>query len=104
MASLEHSTVEHLAEGFGRGQEEIIGEWRLQAGELLRELNLDKLTITDHLPDVIAEITRDLEFGRAGALSVEHTRGSPRPTGCSVFTMAWTWAKSLRNTTSCWSH
>jgi signal transduction histidine kinase len=54
--ALQHCTVEHLAEGFGGCQEEIIGEWRLQAAELLSELNLDKLTITDHLPDVIAEM------------------------------------------------
>jgi two-component system, OmpR family, phosphate regulon sensor histidine kinase PhoR len=72
-----HCTVEHLAEVFAQAKEEIIEEWRLQAGELLRELDLDKLTLTDHLPDVIAEITRDLALGRAGALSVEHTRGSP---------------------------
>ena len=40
--------------------EEIIDEWRLQTGELLRELNLDKPTITNHLPDdVMAEITRE---------------------------------------------
>ena len=49
----------------------------MQAGKLLRDLNLDKPTITDHLPDVISEITRDLALGREGVLSVEHTRGSP---------------------------
>src|SRR6187401_1942758 len=70
-------SVAHLAEVFGRCQEEIISEWRLQAGQLLSDLHLDKLTITDHLPDVIAEITRDLALGRDGALSAEHTRGSP---------------------------
>ncbi|MEO6740267.1 MAG: HAMP domain-containing sensor histidine kinase [Chthoniobacteraceae bacterium] len=77
MASHEHCTVEHLAEIFGRCQEEIIAEWRVQAGKLLRELKLDKATITDHLPDVIAEITRDLALCRTGTLSAEHVRGSP---------------------------
>ena len=75
--SLSHCTVEHLAEVFERCKEEIIGEWQLQAGKLLRELNRDKPTITDHLPDVIAEITSDLAQGRSGTLSVEHMRGSP---------------------------
>lgn len=77
MASLEHCSVARLAEVFGRSREEIITEWRLQAGQLLSELNLDKPTITDHLPDVIDEIIRDLALGREGVLSVEHTKGSP---------------------------
>ena len=77
MASQEHCTVEHLAEIFGRCQEEIIAEWRVQAGKLLRELKLDKATITDHLPDVVAEITRDLALCRTVTLSTEHVRGSP---------------------------
>ena len=85
MASQEHCTVEYLAEVFGRAQEEIIEEWRLQAGKLLRELNLNKPTITDHLPDVIAEITRDLALNRDGTLSVEHTRGSPPAHGVQRF-------------------
>ena len=77
MASREHCTVEHLAEVFGRCQEEIIAEWRVQAGKVLRELKLDKATITDHLPDVVSEITRDLALCRTGTLSTEHVRGSP---------------------------
>jgi two-component system phosphate regulon sensor histidine kinase PhoR len=77
MADPKHSSVENLASVFGNCQEEIISEWRLQAGKLLRELKLDKPTITDHLPDVIAEITRDLVLSREGVLSTEHTRGSP---------------------------
>ncbi len=36
-------------EVFGRCQEEIIDEWRLQAGELLRERNLDHPTLTDQI-------------------------------------------------------
>lgn len=78
-------SVEKLAEVFGRSQEEIINEWRLQVGKLLLELHLDKSTITDHIPDVIAEITRDLALSRDGTLSVEHTRGSPPAHGVQRF-------------------
>lgn len=85
MPSLEHCSVEHLAEVFGGCQAEIIGEWQLQAGKLLRALNLDKPTLTDHLPDIIAEITRDLALSREGTLSAEHTRGSPPVHGVQRF-------------------
>jgi two-component system phosphate regulon sensor histidine kinase PhoR len=85
MNSLQHCTVAHLAEVLGLAQEEIIAEWRTQAGELLRQLNLDKSTITDHLPDMIGEITRDLALGRDGSLSAEHTRGSPPAHGVQRF-------------------
>jgi len=85
MPSAEHCTVDYLAKTFGECQEEIISEWRTQAGKLLRELNLDKPTITDHLPDVVAEITRDLALGRYGTLSEEHTRGSPPVHGVQRF-------------------
>lgn len=85
MSLLQHCTATHLAEVFGANQLEIINEWRSQAGLLLRELALDKPTITDHLPDVIAEITRDLALGRTGALSAEHTRGSPPAHGVQRF-------------------
>jgi len=77
MQSTPLCTVQQLAQVFGECKEEIISEWRLQASALLQELNLDKPTMTDHLPDVVAEIIRDLAFGRDGTLSVEHTRGSP---------------------------
>jgi signal transduction histidine kinase len=85
MASPLPCTVEILAEVFGRSQVEIISEWELQVGTLLRELHLDKPTITDHIPDVIAEITRDLALSRDGTLSVEHTRGSPPAHGVQRF-------------------
>ncbi|HEV2840365.1 MAG TPA: HAMP domain-containing sensor histidine kinase [Chthoniobacterales bacterium] len=78
-------TVDQLADVFGRCQEEIIAEWRSQAGELLRELNLDKLTLTDHVPDLIAEITRDLALSRDGKISREQTRGSPPVHGVQRF-------------------
>ena len=85
MPTQEHCTVEHLAEVFGSCQEEIISEWRSHADQLLRELKLDKPTITDHLPHLIAEITRDLAFCAAGVLSVEHAAGSPPVHGVQRF-------------------
>ena len=57
----------------------------MQAHKLLHKLDLDKLTITDHLPDIIAEITRDLRQNREGVLSEEHTRGSPPVHGVQRF-------------------
>ena len=85
MATMEHCTVEHLAEVFERCQEEIIGEWRLQAGKLLHERNLDKPTITNHLPDLVAEITRDLALGRDHTISDEHNRDEPPRHGVQRF-------------------
>ena len=85
MPSPKVSTLQHLAEVLGRGQEEIIAEWRLQAGKLLAELKLDRPTLTDHMPDIVAEMTRDLALSREGSLSVEHTRGSPPVHGVQRF-------------------
>ena len=85
MPSPKVCTLEHLAEVLGRCQEEIISEWRLQAGKLLSELKLDRPTLTDHMPDIVAEITRDLALSREGSLSVEHTRGSPPVHGVQRF-------------------
>lgn len=84
-SALQHCTVAELAEIFSASREEIIAEWRVQAGELLRELNLDKPTLTDHLPDLIAEITRDLARGRHGSIADEQTRGSPPVHGVQRF-------------------
>ena len=81
----EQPPVAHLAEVLGRCQGEIIREWQLQAGKLLGELHLDHLTIIDHLPDIIAEIIRDLTLRRDGVLSAEHTRGSPTVHGVQRF-------------------
>ncbi|MGI8481221.1 MAG: sensor histidine kinase [Chthoniobacterales bacterium] len=85
MPAQEHCTVQHLAEVFEGCQEEIISEWRSHANELLRDLKLDKPTITDHLPDLISEITRDLSLSAAGVLSVEHAAGSPPVHGVQRF-------------------
>ncbi|HEV7403982.1 MAG TPA: HAMP domain-containing sensor histidine kinase [Chthoniobacteraceae bacterium] len=71
-------TVAHLAEIAAQCQEEIIGEWREYAGKLLHARNLDKLAITNHLPDLVAQITVDLEGFREGTDPVEHIdRSSP---------------------------
>ncbi len=72
-----HSTVEHLAEVFGRCQGEIIEEWRSQAGELLRERHLDKLAITNNLPFLIAAITRDLAVSGGGAVPDKTASNNP---------------------------
>ena len=80
-----HCTVAHLADVFAQGQEEIVDEWRLQVGDLLRERHLDKPTLTDHMPDLVAEITRDLELVRDGSLAAEQTRGSPPVHGVQRF-------------------
>jgi len=77
MAQTEATTPHQFADLYQKCQEEIISVWREEARDLLKKLNLDKPTITDHLPDVVAEITRDLALGRQGVLSEEHTRGSP---------------------------
>lgn len=85
MEAIKQSSVQELSELFARSQEEIMVEWRLRAGKLLSDLHLDKPTITDHLPDVVAEITRDLAMHRDGPLSVEHARGSPPAHGVQRF-------------------
>jgi two-component system, OmpR family, phosphate regulon sensor histidine kinase PhoR len=81
----QHCTVAHLADVFSDGQEQIVDEWRLQVGDLLRERHLDKPTLTDHMPDLIAEITRDLELARHGSIAAEQTRGSPPVHGVQRF-------------------
>ncbi len=62
-----------------------MAEWQMGASELLRELCLDKPTLSDHLPDLVAEITRDLAQGREGIISEEQTRGSPPVHGVQRF-------------------
>jgi len=80
-----HGTCKELADLYLPAQEEIMNEWRARAQNLLQDLNLDKLTITDHLPDIVAEIIRDLDLSRDGTLSEEHTRGSPPAHGVQRF-------------------
>lgn len=83
--AIEHCTLAHLAEVFDHAQEEIIAEWRTQASTLLRDRDLDKPTLTNHLPDLVAEIIRDLKLDRDGSVSAEQTRGSPPVHGIQRF-------------------
>jgi two-component system phosphate regulon sensor histidine kinase PhoR len=85
MELLQQCSLAQLAAIFEANQGEVVNEWRYQAGLLLRALVLDNATITDHIPDVIAEIIRDLALGRSGSLSVEHSRGSPPAHGVQRF-------------------
>lgn len=85
MPAPQHCTIEHLAAVFGECRDEIIAEWRVLAAELLRDLQLDTPTLTDHLPDLVAEIIRDLALRRDGIVSAEHTRGSPPVHGVQRF-------------------
>lgn len=75
----------HLAEVFDRCHKEIVDEWRLHARDMLRERKLSNLTLTDHLPDLVAEITRDLTLGRQGAISNEQIWGNPPVHGVQRF-------------------
>lgn len=85
MAPLEHCTVGHLAQVFAACQEEIIAEWRLLAGELLKALRLDQAALVDHVPNLVTEITRNLARGHDGALPAEFTRDSPPVHGVQRF-------------------
>src|SRR6187549_2570591 len=85
MGSLKHCSVPELAEVFRGCPDEIMSEWHVQASELLQELDLDKPTLTNHIPDLIAEIIRDLAQSREGAISREQTRGSPPAHGVQRF-------------------
>jgi signal transduction histidine kinase len=85
MEPLQHCPLPQLATLFREHQEEIMEEWRTGASELLRELRLDKLTLSNHLPDLVAEITRDLTKGRDGLISEEQIRGSPPVHGVQRF-------------------
>lgn len=85
MSPSQSSTIEHLAAAFGRCQEEIIDEWRSQAGELLRERHLDKLAITNNLPFLIAAIIRDLAISSGGAVPAEAASNDPPHHGVMRF-------------------
>jgi signal transduction histidine kinase len=85
MEPLRHATAPQLAKLFGDCQVEIMEEWRLGAAELLQNLGLDAPTLADHLPDLVAEITRDLAQEREGLISDELTRGSPPVHGVQRF-------------------
>ncbi len=75
----------NLAQVFGLAQEEIMIEWRVLAGELLKKLNLDEPTITDHVPELVGEITSDLSLAGTGQTVEALTRNSPPRHGAQRF-------------------
>lgn len=60
MAALAHCSIARLAEVLGAHQKEIMSEWQVQASVLLRDLDLDKPTLTDHLPNFVAKSPANL--------------------------------------------
>ena len=76
MPAQPHCTVEHLAKVFRDCRQEIIDEWVLRAGELLRELKLDRATLTDHVPDIVDEIISDITLRSEGAAPLGKASGS----------------------------
>src|SRR5436190_2225800 len=58
-------------------QEEIISEWELHAKVLLETHQLDKPTITDHLPIIIGEIITDLHAGYGESHTPGQSAGTP---------------------------
>lgn len=79
------STAHSLATVFQECHEELIAHWREQARALPSARQLDQLELTDHIPDLVAEITRDLALGRDDALSFDHGKGSPPVHGVQRF-------------------
>lgn len=71
------STTIAIAALFKERHSEIIEQWRKQAGTLPSARLLDHLALTDHIPDLVDEITQDLALNRGDAISVDHVKGSP---------------------------
>lgn len=82
---LVESSAPLLATVFKEFHAELIAHWREQARTLPGAQQLDHLALTDHIPDLVAEITRDLALERDGALSIEHAKGSPPVHGVQRF-------------------
>src|SRR5678815_60418 len=75
----QHCSVEQLAKVFRDCRKEIIDEWLLRAGELLRELKLDRAALADHVPDIVDEIISDLTLPRdVTAPAVKNPGSEPR--------------------------
>ena len=79
------SPTRALAAVFKECHAELIAHWREQARTLPSALLLDQLALTDHIPDLVSEITRDLALNRDGVLSMEHAKGSPPVHGVQRF-------------------
>ena len=74
-----------LATAFKECQAELIAHWRDQVRALPSARDLDHLALTDHIPDLVSEITRDLALDRDDALSFDHAKGSPPVHGVQRF-------------------
>ena len=64
-----------LAAVFKECHAELIAHWREQVRALPSARDLDHLELTDHIPDLVAEITRDLAPPRAGGDAGEDEKG-----------------------------
>lgn len=85
MSKSVNASVESLAQVLKTSQDEILHEWRLQADKLLRGLRMDRPTLIDHIPSLIAEITNDLLLHSDGEFSTVHTLNSPPAHGVQRF-------------------
>ena len=74
-----------LASLFTEYHADLIALWREQARTLPNARALDHLTLIDHIPDLVSEITRDLALRRDDALSFDHAKGSPPVHGVQRF-------------------
>lgn len=79
------SSAHLLANLFAEHQAELLAHWREHARTLPNARELDQLALTDHIPDLVSEITRDLAFDRNAPLSVDHVKGSPPVHGVQRF-------------------
>ena len=79
------SSAHALAAVFKECHAELIAHWREEARKLPSANQLDQLALTDHIPDLVAEITRDLALDRDDEISVDHVKGSPPVHGVQRF-------------------
>ena len=79
------SSAHLLATVFKECHAELIAHWREQVRALPSARDLDQLALTDHIPDLVAEITRDLALNREDTLSIDHAKGSPPVHGVQRF-------------------
>jgi hypothetical protein len=63
----DESPTRDLAAVFHQCHDELIACWREQVRALPSARDLDHFELTDHIPDLVAEITRDLAPVRDGA-------------------------------------
>jgi two-component system, OmpR family, phosphate regulon sensor histidine kinase PhoR len=83
--SADSSAFLPLAELFRGCKDEIVQEWRGEAGELLRKLNLNHLALTDHIPETIDKILEDLAACRTSEILAQDAPESPGSHGIQRF-------------------